>query len=56
VELSWDATMRVSVIDTEEQTAKLVPHLDAMVGEGLIVRSKARAIRYTRVEAQAKGS
>jgi hypothetical protein len=54
--LSRDAPMMVSVIDTEEQIAKLVPHLDSMVGEGLIVTSKVEAIRYTRAEEQAKGA
>lgn len=54
--LSRDAPMMVSVIDTEEQTARLIPHLDAMVGEGLIVESKVDAIRYTRAETQAKGA
>jgi PII-like signaling protein len=46
--LSRDAPMMVSVIETEEQIARLLPHLDAMVGEGLIVKSKVEAIRYTR--------
>ncbi len=54
--LSRDAPMMVTVIDTEEQIAALIPHLDAMVGEGLIVKSKVDAIRYTRSETEAKGA
>jgi len=54
--LSRDAPMMVSVIDTEEQIGKLIPHLDAMVGEGLIVTSKVDVIRYSRAEAQAQGA
>ena len=54
--LSRDAPMMVSVIDTEEQIARLAPHLDAMVGEGLIVTSKVDAIRYSRADGMAKGA
>ena len=54
--LSRDAPMLVSIIDTEEQIAKLLPHLDAMVGEGLIVTSKVDVLRYTRAENQARGA
>jgi PII-like signaling protein len=42
--------MMVSIIDTEAQIGKLVPSLDAMVGEGLIVMSKVDVTRYTRAE------
>jgi PII-like signaling protein len=42
--------MMVTVIDREDQIAKLIPHLDAMVGEGLIVKSKVDVTRYTRAE------
>jgi PII-like signaling protein len=50
--LSRDAPMMLSVIDTEDQIAKLIPHLDTMVGEGLIVRSKVDVSRYSRAEGQ----
>jgi PII-like signaling protein len=53
---SRDAPMMVTVIDREEQIAKLVPHLDAMVGEGLIVMSKVEVLRYTRASAEAEAS
>ena len=48
--LSRDAPIMVSIIDTEAQIGKLIPSLDAMVGEGLIVMSKVDVTRYTRAE------
>ncbi|MGB9030942.1 MAG: DUF190 domain-containing protein [Acidobacteriaceae bacterium] len=48
--LSRDAPMMLTVIDTEAQIGKLIPSLDAMVGEGLIVTSKVDVTRYTRAE------
>ena len=53
---SRDAPMMLSVIDTEEQVAKLIPHLDAMVDEGLIAISSVDVIRYAKDAAQAVGS
>jgi PII-like signaling protein len=38
----------VSIIDTEEQIRKLIPHLDAMVQEGLMATSTVEVIRYSR--------
>jgi PII-like signaling protein len=38
----------VSVIDTEEQIQKLIPHLDQMIAGGLIASSTVEAIRYSR--------
>ncbi len=46
--LSSDAPIMVSILDTEEQIARLLPHLDAMVAEGLIAISSVEVIRYTR--------
>lgn len=46
--LSRDAPMMVTVIETEEQIARLLPHLEAMVGEGLIAVSPVEVTRYTR--------
>jgi PII-like signaling protein len=51
--LSKDAPIMLSVIDTEEQIGKLVPHLDAMVDEGLVAMSRVEAIRYSREEDEA---
>lgn len=45
---SSDAPIMVSIIDTEEQIARLVPHLDAMVEEGLIATSSVEVLRYSR--------
>ena len=39
---SKDAPIMLSIIDTEEQIEKLIPHLDAMVEEGLIAMSQCR--------------
>lgn len=44
--LSRDAPIMVSVIDTEEQIARLIPHLDEMVDEGLVAISQVDVIRY----------
>ncbi len=45
---SQDAPMALQVMDTEDQIQKLIPHLDEMVGEGLIAMSRVEAIRYSR--------
>lgn len=44
--LSRDAPIMLSIIDTKDQIAKLLPHLDAMVEEGLIAMSDVEVIRY----------
>ena len=46
--LSKDAPIMVSIIDREEQINKLIPHLDAMVEEGLIAMSRVEVIRLSR--------
>lgn len=43
---SRDAPIMLSIIDTEEQINKLIPHLDTMVEEGLIAMSRVEVIRY----------
>jgi hypothetical protein len=48
--LSSDAPIMLSIIDTEDQINKLIPHLDAMVEEGLIAMSDVEVIRYVRQE------
>lgn len=45
---SKDAPIQMSVIDTEEKIARLVPLLDAMVKEGLVAASTVEVIRYLR--------
>lgn len=48
--LSKDAPIVVNIIDSEEQINKLIPHLDAMVTEGLIAMSRVDVIRLSRPE------
>ena len=48
--ISKNAPVMVSVIDTEEQIERLIPHLDQMIAGGLIASSKVEVIRYTRSE------
>jgi len=43
---SSDAPVMVSVIDTAEKIATLLPHLDQMVTEGLIAISDVEVIKY----------
>lgn len=45
---SKDAPMMLSVVDTEDQIKKLIPHLDVMVQEGLVAMSQVEVIRYSR--------
>ena len=45
---SRDAPIKLSIIDSEEQVQKLIPHLDEMVAEGLIAMSRVEVIRYFR--------
>lgn len=45
---SKDAPIMLSIIDTPEQIQKLIPHLDAMVQEGLVVLSCVDVIRLSR--------
>ncbi|MGH9606662.1 MAG: DUF190 domain-containing protein [Terracidiphilus sp.] len=45
---SPDAPMMLSVVDKEEQIAKLIPYLDEMIEEGLIAMSRVEVIRYSR--------
>lgn len=50
--LSKDAPIMLSIIDTDEQIQKLIPHLDQMVEEGLIATSRVQVIRYSRAAAK----
>lgn len=43
---SHDAPIMVSVIDSEEQIQKLIPHLEQMVVEGLIAMSEVEVVKY----------
>jgi uncharacterized protein len=46
--ISKNAPIMVSVVDTEEQIQKLIPHLDQMIAGGLIASSAVEVIRYSR--------
>lgn len=50
---SKDAPIMLSIVDSDEQIEKLLPHLDAMVNEGLIAMSRVEVIRYRRPESAA---
>jgi PII-like signaling protein len=41
----------LSIIDSEEKISRLIPHLDAMVEEGLIAMSRVEVIRYSKSSA-----
>lgn len=45
---SKDAPIQLSIIDTDEQIARLLPILGTMVEEGLVATSTVDAIRYRR--------
>ncbi len=45
---SKDAPIQLSIVDTEEQIARLLPFLDAMVEEGLVATSPVEVTRYSR--------
>jgi PII-like signaling protein len=46
--ISKNAPIMVSVIDTEDQIQRLIPHLDEMIAGGLIASSSVEVIRYSR--------
>lgn len=45
--LSTDLPIMISIIDTEEKIKDVVPMLDEMVDEGLVVLSDVEIIKYT---------
>jgi PII-like signaling protein len=49
--LSKDAPIMLSIIDVEDHINRLIPHLDAMVEEGLIAMSSVEVIRYSKSSA-----
>lgn len=50
---SKDAPIMLSIVDKPDQINRLIPHLDAMVNEGLVAISSVEVIRYTRNPAAA---
>ena len=51
---SKDAPIQLSIVDTEEQIARLLPILGTMVEEGLVATSRIDAIRYRRSPASSQ--
>src|SRR5580692_8117712 len=51
---SKEVPIMVSVVDTEDQIQKLIPHLDRMITGGLVASSAVKAIRYSRRKEEAK--
>ena len=47
---SKDAPIQLSIIDTGEQIARLIPFLDSVVEEGLVASSAVEAIRFSRMK------
>jgi PII-like signaling protein len=45
---SRDAPIQVSIIDSDEKIALLLPFLDETIKEGLAASSSVQALRYTR--------
>lgn len=45
---SNDPPIMISIVDREEQIAQLLPHLDAMVLEGIVALSDVEVVRWTR--------
>lgn len=44
--LSEDLPIIIEIVDSEEKINKFIPHLDAMVKEGLITLEKAHVVVY----------
>lgn len=53
---SKDAPIQLSIVDREEQIARLLPFLDSMVEEGLVATSRVEVIRYRRASPPAEGN
>jgi PII-like signaling protein len=51
--LSRDASMMISIIDTEEKLREFLPIVDQMVEEGLVVLSDVDVIKYSHRSAEA---
>lgn len=44
---SKDAPIQLSIVDTDEQIARLIPFLDEAVHEGIVASSPVEAIHYS---------
>lgn len=45
--LSEDLPVIIEIVDSEEKIDLLLPHIEAMVAEGLVTLEKVRVIKYT---------
>jgi PII-like signaling protein len=52
--LSHDAPILLSVVDTEEKLRSFFPVLDQMVKQGMVVMSDAEVIKYSHAQAVAQ--
>ncbi len=48
VDLSADLPVLIEIIDSEEYIAKLLPHLDEMVQEGMVTIDDIEVVKYGR--------
>ena len=46
--LSEDLPMVIEIVDFDEHIERFLPHLDRMMGEGLVTTEKVRVIKYRR--------
>ena len=44
--LSEDLPMVIEIVDSEEKINTLLPHLDGMIGSGLVTLEKVKVLRY----------
>lgn len=44
--LSEDLPMVIEIVDSKEKIDELLPHIDEMVGEGLVTLEKVQVIKY----------
>ena len=45
--LSMDLPMIIEIVDTDKKVKSLLPHLDEMMGSGLVTMEKITVIRYS---------
>jgi uncharacterized protein len=46
LELSGDLPIIIEIVDTEERINSFLPHLDEMMGDGLVTLEKANIVMY----------
>ena len=44
--LSEDLPIIIEIVDSEERISQFLPHLDAMIGDGLVTLEKAEVLMY----------